>query len=159
MAGEGSDNVVRIEARLDTTYLKQEIEEVEGKIGRALETTKLVDEKITRSFNDVMTTARTGYMLMAGMARIMGTGMTEIFRTSYQIIVGAIGAYSAMAAAEAAKGPIGWVQAALMWASVAAAGVRLVAIASGQTDLSRQMRGVWMGLHGISSMLGSFMRL
>ena len=126
------------------------------KIGTIIEENRIATE---RSFNDIMTTARTSYMLMAGMARVMGTGMTEVFRTSYQILISAIGVYQAFVAIELGKGPAGWLQAGIMSASLATAMVRVYALVTNQDDLSRQMRGVWMGLHGVSSMLGSFIRL
>ena len=112
-----------------------------------------------RSFNDIMTTARTSYMLLAGMARVMGTGMTEVFRTSYQILISAIGVYQAFVAIELGKGPAGWIQAGIMSASLATAMIRVYALVTNQDELSRQMRGVWMGLHGVSGMISSFTRL
>ena len=148
-----------IEVFLDDAEARANIAELEArnvKIGAIIEENRIATE---RSFNDIMTTARTSYMLMAGMARVMGTGMTEVFRTSYQILISAIGVYQAFVAIELGKGPAGWLQAGIMSASLATAMVRVYTLVTNQDDLSRQMRGVWMGLHGVSSMIGSFMRL
>jgi len=148
-----------IEVYLEDAELRAKQAELRAnnvKIGTIIEAN---EQATKRSFNDIMTTARTGYMLMAGMARVMGTGMTEVFRTSYQILISAIGVYQAFVALELGKGPAGWVQAGVMSASLATAMIRVYALVSNQDDLSRQMRGVWMGLHGVSSMLGSFIRL
>ena len=153
-----SPATVRVKAILDDAEAKAQLADLETqsvKIGTQIEMNEVAQQ---RSFDEIMLSMRSGYMLMAGMARVMGTGMTEVFRTSYQMFVSAIGVYQAFIALETAKGPAGWVQAALMTISLATAGVRLYGLATGQADLSRQMRGVWMGLHGVSSLLGGFMR-
>lgn len=104
----------------------------------------------------VMSSMRTTYLMLTGLGRVMGGGMTMMFRTIYTVGMSAVGTYKALAAAAAASGPWGWAQAAIMYASTFAALGQLSAVMRGQTELTQTMRGYYMMLHGVSGLLGSF---
>ena len=107
------------------------------------------------SYHMVMTMMRTSYLMFAGMGRIMGGGMTMMFRTMYTVAMAAIGTYKAIAAAQFASG-VGVPQAMIMMASLVMASAQLYGVMTGQRDMARTMRGFNMMLHGISGMIGSY---
>jgi len=134
-------------------YLNGEIEETEEKAEEAIET---VEKQTEISFNQVMGFMRASYSIISGMSRVMGGGMTQVFSSIYMAAMSAIGTYKAIAAAIAATGPTGWVQAAIMTTSLITASLSLVSIMTGQRVLSTKIRGINMALHGISGIISSF---
>lgn len=131
-------------------------EDAKKKAEEARFVAKLAATEAQNSFRMVMAGMRTSYLLFSGVARVMGGGMTMIFRTLYSVGMAAVGTYSAIAAAAAASGPAGWVQAGLMLASLTMASMQLSGVMRGQRDLARNMRGVNMMLHGISGLLSTY---
>lgn len=129
------------------------IEETEEKAVDALES---VEEQAQKSFNNVMGMMRVSYLMISGMSRVLGGGMTQIFSSMYITAISAIGTYKAIAAAMAASGPAGWLQATIMTLSLITATSSLVSIMAGQRELSTQIRGINMTLHGISTLIGAF---
>jgi len=114
-----------------------------------------VKEEAVRSFNEVMTYMRASYLMISGVSRILGGEMSHAFSLMYSVGVSAIGTYKAIAAAMATTGPAGWIQASLMMISLTTATSSLMAILAGQRELSTQIRGINMSLHGISAIIGS----
>lgn len=138
----------------DEAYVKGTEAEEQAEMAKkaAAEARKRANE----AMQETMTMMRTSYLLFAGMGRIMGGGMTLMFRTMYSIGMSAVGTYKAISVAMAATGPAGWVQAAVMAGSLAVASAQLVGVLTGQQELTRNMRGFNMMLHGIGGMIGSF---
>lgn len=143
-----------------TTYEAEEADKIGKEAEAQAEIAKQAADEAKRRANEsmhqVMTMMRTSYLLFAGMGRIMGGGMTMMFRTMYMVGMAGVGTYKAISAAMAASGPAGWVQAGLMTASLAVASMQLVGVLTGQKELTRNMRGFNMMLHGISGMIGSY---
>lgn len=113
-----------------------------------------VQEEAVRSFNEVMGFMRASYLMISGVSRILGGEMSQTFSLMYSVGVSAIGTYQAIAAAMAATGPQGWIQAGLMMISLTTATASLVSILAGQRELSTKIRGINMSLHGISALIG-----
>ena len=98
---------------------------------------------------------RASYMMISGMATVLGGDMGRFFSAIYGMGVATIGTYKAVAAAIAASG-VGAVQASIMFASLISATVQLGAVMLGQNELSQRMHGLTMGLHGIQGMISSY---
>ena len=144
--------------KLDREYEEWKVKQQETK-ELVVVTTEAIEENKQRareSFHTVMGMMRTSYLMFSGMGRIIGGGMTMMFRTMYMVGIAAVGTYKAIAAAMAASGPAGWLQAAIMFSSLAVASTQLIAVLTGQKDLTQKMRGFNMMLHGISGMIGSY---
>ena len=148
----------RIELTIDPEPLKRAIRDINDDIEETKENaTEMVDDvkdKAEKSFNEVMGFMRTSYLLISGISRVLGQGMSQVFSSIYMTAISAIGTYKAIAAAMAASG-VGTAQAIIMGISLTTATASLVSIMAGQRDLSVKIRGINMTLHGISSMIGS----
>jgi len=103
-------------------------------------------------YRKLMSQIRGSYMIVSGLVRVMGSGMSRIFQGIWSIAVSAIATYKSIAAAMAAT-PGGQAQALLMFTSLIMASINVGALITGQTDLARQARGLNFTLHGISSMI------
>jgi len=115
-----------------------------------------VERETERSFNEVMGMMRTSYMMVSGVTQMIGGSMSQVFASMFQIGISAIGTYQAIAAAIAATGPTGWLQAGIMTTSLLTALINLYSLSEGQTELSRRISGLNMSLHSISSMVGMY---
>ncbi len=112
------------------------------------------NEKATKeAFNKSMAAMRSGYMIISGITQAMGGTMSQAFSAIYSIGMAGIQTASAIATALAASGPAGWIQAAMMAASLVAALVQLGAVAAGQEDFARQIGGLNMSIQGIGGLL------
>jgi len=98
---------------------------------------------------------RTSYLLFAGMGRIMGGGMTMLFRTMYAAMIAGVGTFKALTATALAT-PGGQLQALLMAASLGVVIMQLTGVITAQDEFARNMRGFNMMLHGISGMIGTY---
>ena len=115
-----------------------------------------VERETQRSFNEVKGMMQASYMMVSGVTQMIGGSMSQAFAAIFQIGISAIGTYQAIAAAMAATGPAGWVQAGIMTTSLLTALVNLYSLSEGQTELSRRISGLNMSLHSISSMVGMY---
>lgn len=151
-----------LQADYEIEIVKYRAEEAE-RIGKeaeeqallAIELAKEAEVRARRSFSIVMAGMRTSYLMFSGLSRILGGGMTQIFRTMYSVGMAAVGTYTAVAAAMGATG-VGLPQALLMEASLIVASTQLIMLLSGQKEMATNMRGLNMMLHGVSGMIGSF---
>ena len=150
----------RIEITINAEEVLRELDQLDNKIEdteqKAEDVVETVEEQTKKSFNQVMGFMRASYSVISGMSRVMGGGMTQVFASMYMAAMSAIGTYKAIAAAIAATGPTGWIQASIMTTSLITASLNLVSIMSGQRTLSTKIRGINMALHGISGMISSF---
>jgi len=106
------------------------------------------------SFQHVQSMMRASYMMVSGISQIIGGDMGRVFSAMYGMGVAMIGTFKSLAAAVAVSSPVGWIQAALMFTSLMSATIQLASISSGQTQLSQQMHGLTMSLHGIQGIIG-----
>lgn len=97
---------------------------------------------------------RASYAMVSGLAQVMGGSMGQAFSAIFGMALGAIETTTAIAAALAASGPAGWVQAGLMFASLITAMIQLSAVQTGQDELASRISGLNSALHGIGSMIG-----
>ena len=121
----------------------------------AEETTKLIEtnkQAQIESYHHIMSNMRGAYLIMTGLGRIMGGGMTMAFRTMYTIGTSLITSYTAISAA-IAQIPGAQVQAALAIAGLAFASIQMFGVLTQQDELTQTMRGFYMSLHGISNMI------
>ena len=150
----------RIDISINAEEVLRALDQIDAKIEdteeKAEEAVESVEEQTKKSFTQVMGYMRASYLIISGMSRIMGGGMSQIFSSIYMAAMSAIGTYKAIAAAIAATGPIGWVQAAIMTTSLVTASLSLVSIMMGQRDMSTKIRGLNMSLHGISALITTF---
>lgn len=130
-------------------------EDIEDTEERALEMTEKVEDATARSFDEVMGYMRASYLMISGLSRVLGGGMSQVFSSLYMVAMSAIGTYKAIAAAIAAT-PGGQLQAGLMFISLITASLSLTSILAGQRELSTKIRGINMSLHGISSLMGMY---
>ena len=143
---EASDMVKTVEDKSS-----EAVETVEEKASDMVDN---VEAKAQESFEHVMNMMRASYLIISGVSRVMDQGMSQTFSSMYMVAVSTIGTYKAIAAAIAASGPAGWIQAAIMLISLATATSSLASVVTGQRELSTQLRGVNMALHGIQSLMG-----
>ena len=150
----------KIEITIDAEPLKRELATVQAEIEKtkedAIELAEAVEEKTTKSFKEVMGFMRMSYLMISGASRVIGGGMSQVFSSIYMVGMSAIATYKAIAAAIAATGPAGWVQAGIMTVSLITASTSLASILLGQRELSTKIRGINMMLHGLSSMISGF---
>ncbi|KKN42888.1 hypothetical protein LCGC14_0708620 [marine sediment metagenome] len=114
-----------------------------------------VEIAIEKSFNKVVTMMRGSYMIVSGMARIIGGGFSRVFQSIWGVAVAAISIQTAIAKAQFFV-PGMQLQSVMMLGILTSAIFNMGALMAGQKDLARQARGVNFALHGISSMIGSF---
>lgn len=149
----------RIEITIDVEELLRALERVDGRIDDVQEKLEdavvSVEEQTQKSFNEVMGMMRVSYLMISGVSRVLGGGMTQVFSSMYMVGMSAIATYKAIAVAMAASGPAGWAQAAIMSLSLITATTSLISILAGQRELSTKIRGINMGLHGISGLIGT----
>jgi len=145
---------IEIVVYLDDTKLKDKMAETQQIVDTTKENIDANEKAAKQSFNEVMGFMRTSYLLISGVSRVMGQGMSQVFSSMYMVAMSTIGTYKAITAAIAATGPAGWIQAGIMTISLATATSSLVSIMAGQRDLSSRIRGINMSLHGISSLIG-----
>jgi len=132
---------------------KQAIAETKNEqIKQALEDNEVQLEK---AFNKSIAVMRASYQMFAGVGQMMGTSMGQMFSTLMGVLTAGVATYAAFAATELAKGPIGWVQAALMSANLVTAVISLGALISGQKELANQVSGFNMILSGFGGLLDS----
>ena len=150
----------KTELGVDTTEAKRVIASLVGQIeGTKVKIVDLIEETEKRTkeaFAQSMGAMRAGYMVISGITQAMGGSMSQAFSAAYGIAMASIGTYQAIAAAMAATGPAGWLQATLMTSSLIAAIVQLGAVAVGQEDFATQIAGLNMTIQGIGSLLGEF---
>lgn len=149
----------RIELTIDPEPLKRAIRGINDEIEETKENaTGMVDdvkERALESFNEVMGFMRATYLIISGVSRVMDQGMSGVFSSMYMVGMAAIATYKAIAAAMAASG-VGTAQAIIMGISLTTATASLISILTGQRELSTKIRGVNMGLHGISALIQQF---
>ena len=143
-------------AFLEDSQAKAQQAELERKNEEITDTIEQNKEATQKSFNEVMRYMRAGYLMISGISRVLGGGMTQVFSSMYMVAMSTIGTYKAITAAIAATGPVGWIQASIMSISLITATSSLISIMAGQRDLSTKIRGVNMALHGISGIIGAF---
>jgi len=147
---------ISIEAYLDDAAARAQQDELEVRnenIKRAIEEN---EERTKEAYNYAISAMRGSYMIISGITQAIGGSMAQTFTAMYGVMVSGVQTASAIAAALAASGPAGWVQASLMTMSLASALVSLGAVVSGQTQLSRQFSGLNMAVQGIGGMISSW---
>ena len=113
------------------------------------------EKKTKEAFTHAMGAMRAGYMVISGMTQAMGGSMAQAFSAMFGIAMAGIGVYQAFQAVELAKGPAGWITAALMSVGLIAAMVQLGAVSVGQEEFASQIGGLNMAIQGIGGMLDS----
>ena len=98
---------------------------------------------------------RGSYMMISGIAQILGTSMSQVFSSLYAIAYSSIEIFSAIAAAQFFV-PGMQLQSMMMVASLVTAIVGLAGVATAQQDLSRGVSAIHMTLQGFSTMIGGF---
>ena len=112
-------------------------------------------KKTKETFAQAMAAMRAGYMVISGITQAMGGTMSQAFSAMYGIAMAGIQTGLSISAALAASGPAGWIQAAMMSASLIAAIVQLGAVAIGQEDFAQQISGLNMTIQGLGSLMDS----
>ena len=153
MMGE-FDFSIDIDASQAFRILENLDNKVEDSKEKLINATKEVDRKTMESFQHVQSMMRASYMMVSGISQIIGGDMGRVFSAMYGMGVAMIGTFKSLAAAVAVSSPVGWIQAALMFTSLMSATIQLASISSGQTQLSQQMHGLTMSLHGIQGIIG-----
>ncbi len=146
-----------ISAFLETSAFDAQTAERERRIRELLGGLEEVDKKTENSYNKVMAMMRGSYMIISGIARVMGPGFARVFQGIWSVVTSTIMAYKSIIAMTAASPvPGARIQAAIMGFSLMAAISNVSALMRGQKALARQSRGINFALHGISSMISSF---
>jgi len=99
-----------------------------------------------------MSAVHAGWLATQGVVRAAGGTIQTVFRTVVGTTIGAIATFKPLFAAQVALGD--YVRAALGFASITMSLAALAAMQRKQGQLSNQIRGANMALHGIQSMLG-----
>lgn len=143
-----------IEAFIDQSYVRDVQQEITT---RAEHNAALIEENKKQqaaSFHSIMANMRGAYLVMTGMSRVLGGGMTMMFRTMYTMGTSLIATYTTVAAALEGI-PGAQIQATLALAGLAFASAQLTGVITKNQELTQNMRGIYMALHGISGMMGS----
>jgi len=146
---------IGIEAVLDDAQVKTQQAELEAKNEKIKDAIEENEKRTREAFNEAMGVMRASYTIISGFSQAAGTDMGQLFSAVYGVAMGSIQTGTAIAAALAASGPAGWVQAGLMTASLLTAFVNLAGVASGQRELARKVAGLNMVLQGFGGMLDS----
>ena len=146
---------IPIVAFLDDTQVKQQQSELEVKNEKISKNIDENEKRTKESFNEVIGMMRASYMMVTGVADVIGKDMGQIFSAIYAVASGTIQTSAAIAAALAASGPVGWIQAGLMGMSLTVASVSLVGVMSGQKDLAQKISGFNTILQGFGGMIDS----
>ncbi len=144
-----------ISAFLETSAFDAQTAERERRIRELLGGLQQIDEKTDESFNKVVRMMRGSYMIISGIARVMGPGFSRVFQSIWSVATSSIIIYTAIAKAKFFI-PGQEITSLLMIAELVAAVVNMGALMTGQKDLARESRGVNFALHGISTMISSF---
>ena len=96
-----------------------------------------------------------GWLATQGMVRAAGGTISTVFRTVIGTTLGAIATLKPIFMAEAAAGD--YVRAAMGMASIGLSLAALASFEAGEKELSDQLRGANMALHGIQSMLSAWL--
>jgi len=131
--------------------VKQAIAEARNE--KIAEMTDENEKRTKEAFDASIGAMRASYMMISGMAQVMGGGMGQIFSSLYSIAISTIQVFSAIAAAQFFV-PGMQMQSILMVASLATAIVSLAGVMTGQTKLASQISGINMSLQGFSQLIG-----
>lgn len=131
---------------------EKRIDDIEAK---NIQATLSVVKQTKESFNEVMGMMRASYMMVSGITQVIGGDMGQMLSAVYGAAVAGITTYQSIAAAIAASG-VGTFQAIIMTSSLIAAMVSLSGVMTGQTELSRRVAGINMGLQGIGQSISSW---
>jgi len=146
---------ISVDAVLDDAQAKSqqaELEVANEKIANAITEN---EKKTKEAYQLSLGAMRASYMMVSGISQVIGGGMGQIFSTLYGVAVAGITTYQSIAAAMAASGPAGWIQATLMTSSLIAALISLGGLAAGQTELASQVSGLNMVIQGFGGLLDS----
>ena len=146
---------ISVDAVLDDSQAKSqqaELEVANEKIANAITEN---EKKTKEAYQLSLGAMRASYMMVSGISQVIGGGMGQIFSTLYGVAVAGITTYQSIAAAMAASGPAGWIQATLMTSSLIAALISLGGLAAGQTELASQVSGLNMVIQGFGGLLDS----
>ena len=144
-----------IAAWIDWTPLQLTTKEIEDRVISLGELIKQEEQRAMRVRSMVVGMMRGSYLIMTGMGRVMGGGMTMMFRTMYTIATQSIATIAAISAAQATQGPAGWAQSAMASIQLGFASAQLVGVLTQNDQLTQQMRGFNMLMHGLGSMISS----
>lgn len=131
---------------------EKRIDDIEAKNVKA---TLSVVKQTKKSFDEVVGMMRASYMMVSGITQVIGGDMGQMLSAVYGAAVAGITTYQSIAAAIAASG-VGTFQAIIMTSSLIAAMVSLSGVMTGQTELSRRVAGINMGLQGIGQSISSW---
>ena len=101
-----------------------------------------------------MSGVHAGWLATQGMVRAAGGTISTVFRTVIGTTLGAIATLTPVFAAEAAAGD--YIRAAMGMASIVLALSAMAAMEAEEKEISDQLRGANMALHGIQSLIGVF---
>ena len=147
---------ITIETILDDAQARAQQAALETKNKEINKTIEENEKRTKEAFAVSMNAMRAGYMVISGITQAMGGTMSQAFSTIYGLALASIGTYQSIAAAMAATGPAGWIQAGLMVASLATALVQLGVVAAGQEDFAAQIGGLNMVVQGIGGMINKY---
>lgn len=128
--------------------------EVEQKANEVEQLVEEVKKESKVSFGQVLGFVHAGWLATQGMVRAAGGSIQTVFRTLVGTTLGAIAVLVPIFAAEATAGD--YVRAALGMVSIGLALQALAAMQGQHQELSDQLRGANMMLHGVQAMIGSF---
>ena len=104
------------------------------------------------TFGEVMGMVHAGWLTTQGLVRAAGGSIQTVFRTVIGTTLGAIATLQPIFAAQAAAGD--YIRAGIGMVSIATSLAALAAMQADQADLSNQIRGANMALHGMQSIIG-----
>ena len=135
--------------------LLRELEAVEGRANEVEDIVEEVKETARSSLTQVMGGVHAAWLATQGIVRATGGTIETVFRTVVGTTLGAISMLVPLLTAEAVT-PGMQIQAAMGLASIGIAVSAMVAAELEQRELSDQLRGANMALHGIQSLIGVF---
>jgi len=146
---------IGIEAVLDDAQVKTQQAELEAKNEKIKDAIEENEKKTKEAFDNAIGAMRAGYMVISGITQAMGGSMSQAFTAIYGTLTAGIQTYIAFTAVELAKGPAGWLTAALMSASLTSAIISLAGVLTGQEEFASQILGLNMAIQGIGGLLDS----
>jgi hypothetical protein len=148
-----ADLTDRITLEINADDLLAQLEGVQIEAEKTEDIVEEVKEASETSFTEVMSMVHAGWLATQGIVRAAGGSIQTVFRTLVGTTLGTISVLKPLFTAKAAAGD--WISAAIGFASIGLSLAALSAAESQQKEISDQLRGANMALHGVQSLIGN----
>ena len=136
--------------RRELAEVNQEVNDTEEKAGRVIEE---VENRSREAFNDVLSIARSSYIIALGTVKAMGGSVSYMFRSMVSAAFTTIHALQALALGKAMT-TSDWLSFTMEMAQLGLALGATIAADLGQQEIGRSLMGAKMSLMGLQNLIG-----